>query len=118
MIVLVPAVKVVIYSDETFYMKENQKQTVRCQTSPCRPQPTVKWYLQHSKTNITYDITKNSTQSYSSQEYGLISLESILEFFPNRTINNWYLFCEVWTQPEKSDISSKTIVVNVLCKSY
>ncbi|XP_060554423.1 cell adhesion molecule 3-like [Ruditapes philippinarum] len=112
--VTVPAKNVDIrLLDEKLYMRENQTQTVRCQTSPCRPNPTVKWYLRHYYSKITYDITENSTQSYSLEEYELMAAESILEFIPNRTFNNWHLFCEVWTQVDNADISSQFIVVNV-----
>ncbi|XP_060606553.1 synaptogenesis protein syg-2-like [Ruditapes philippinarum] len=95
-------------------MREYQPQLSTCTTSACRPTPTVKWYIRHFKENITVDMTAHhSKQRYNQHDNGLVSSESILEFLPNRTINNWTLFCEVRTQMEYADISSKEIVLNV-----
>jgi hypothetical protein len=87
-------------------MKENQTEKIKCNTSACRPDPRVQWYLRKSTGEVVKNLTQLSTGTYDSREYG-----------QNRTVNNMSLFCEVWTRSkDKADIVSGGVIVTVACK--
>ncbi|XP_060600181.1 hemicentin-1-like [Ruditapes philippinarum] len=111
--VLVPATSLTLSQPNWDFIKENTTGKVICRTSACRPEPRVHWYVRNSKTNFVYNLTQSSTKTYIDGDYGLKAVESILQFSPNRTINNLRLYCEVMTQANEADIKSSEFIVNV-----
>ncbi|XP_053388702.1 synaptogenesis protein syg-2-like [Mercenaria mercenaria] len=109
----VPLTNVDIYLPKNIYLNENHQYIIKCNTSSCRPQPTIAWYLQNPKTHIKYNLTENSTQSITEKKDGLIAAESLLRLVPNRTVNDWMLYCEAWTDNTNSALASKQIALNV-----
>ncbi|XP_060599807.1 uncharacterized protein LOC132753364 [Ruditapes philippinarum] len=112
--VSVPASGVTLSQPSGEYMKENQTIKIKCNTSACRPDPRVQWYLRKSTGEVVKNLTQFSTGIYDRREYGLVTVESILNFTPNRTVNYMSLFCEVWTRSkDKADIVSREVIITV-----
>ncbi|XP_060581414.1 carcinoembryonic antigen-related cell adhesion molecule 5-like [Ruditapes philippinarum] len=110
----VPVENVVLSGPSSSYIKEHSRQTIKCKTSPGRPQPRVGWYLHESYTVVKQKITVNSsTQILSDSGDGLIAVENTLQFYPNRSINNWMLSCEAWTDDETRAVYSNRLTLNV-----
>ncbi|XP_060607688.1 hemicentin-1-like [Ruditapes philippinarum] len=110
--VLVPATSAELSQHNGDYMKEFQEKKISCSTSACRPDPRVQWYLR-SYDQVVYNLTHLSTNKDVNGEYGLKAVESVLTLCPNRTMNYLRLYCEVWTQSEKADKTSRETIVNV-----
>ncbi|XP_060608382.1 carcinoembryonic antigen-related cell adhesion molecule 5-like [Ruditapes philippinarum] len=94
-------------------MQENENQVITCNSSAGRPDPIVKWYLRNPRENNKYQLTQFSSSTIIPGDHDLNAVVSTLNFKPNRTINEWRLYCEVWTRTSEADITSKEITVNV-----
>ncbi|XP_060580181.1 nephrin-like [Ruditapes philippinarum] len=110
--VLVPATSAELSQHNGDYMKEFQEKKISCSTSACRPDPRVQWYLS-SYDQVVYNLTHLSTNKDVNGEYGLKAVVSVLTLSPNRTMNYLRLYCEVWTQSDKADKTSRKTIVNV-----
>lgn len=100
-------------------MEEHSRQTIKCKTSFSRIKPQVRWILQQYKYCKKDDITGNSSTQIISSGTGdeLVVAESTLQFYPNRTIDKWMLYCEGWTENISHAIQSNKLTLNVSCKS-
>ena len=105
-----------VTDESSTFMKEYSRQTIKCKTSFTRPQPEVKWYLQQFNNSLKKDITGNSSIQTMSDNTGLVAVESTLQFYPNRTINKWIVFCEGWTDNITRAIQSNKLTFDVTCK--
>ncbi|XP_060565354.1 nephrin-like [Ruditapes philippinarum] len=110
----VSVANVVLSGPSSSFMKEHSQQTIKCKTSPGRPQPRVSWYLFEKNKSVKHKITVNvSTQIINDSGDGLVTVESTLQFHPNRSINNWMLNCEAWTDDETSAVLSNRLTLNI-----
>ncbi|XP_060587315.1 hemicentin-1-like isoform X2 [Ruditapes philippinarum] len=113
-LVKVSVANVVLSGPSSRFIKEQSRQTIKCKTSPGRPQPRVSWYLYESNKGVKHKITVNSsTQILNESEDGLVAVESTLQFYPNRSINNWMLNCEAWTDDETRAVHSNILTLNI-----
>ncbi|XP_060586233.1 hemicentin-1-like [Ruditapes philippinarum] len=111
--VSVPATNVILNHTSDGYMKENITEKITCKTSASRPAPRIQWYLRNSKIEVVDNLTLFSSTTYVGAKYDLMAAESILEFRPNRTVNNLRLYCEVWTGMNNADITSREVFLNI-----
>ena len=107
-------------SDESSnLMKEHSRQTLKCRTSISRPKPEVSWYFQESINSEKLKVVVNSsTRLISATGDGRVAVESTLLFYPNRTLNNWVMFCEGWTDNENQSVQSNKLTLNISCKYF
>ena len=98
-------------------IEEYSRQTLTCRTSTSRPNPNVSWYLQESTNSGKLKVAVNlSTWIISSSEDGRVAVESTLLFYPNRSVNNWMMYCEGWTDNENRSVQSNKLTLNITCK--
>ncbi|XP_060565361.1 uncharacterized protein LOC132724508 [Ruditapes philippinarum] len=113
--VKVPVVNVSLHlvGPSSSFIKEHSRQTIKCKTSPGRPQPNARWFLYEANNNVKHKITVNSSIQIISSGAGLVSVESTLQFYPNRSINEWMLNCEAWTNNKTRALQSKGLTLNI-----
>ncbi|XP_060599809.1 nephrin-like [Ruditapes philippinarum] len=112
-LVKIAVAKVALSGPSLSFMKEHSRQTIKCKTSPGRPQPRVSWYLYETNESVKHKITVNSSQILNNSEDGLVAVESTLQIYPNRSINNWMLSCEAWIDDETRAVHSNRLTLNI-----
>ncbi|XP_060559012.1 hemicentin-1-like, partial [Ruditapes philippinarum] len=94
---------------KTIQISENNTTTFSCNTSYSRPIPKIQWIIKdRSHLQLTGEQT-NKTNNI-----GLTSADSALNYKPSRTYNGWKLYCIVIkSEVQKKEISSSLISLNV-----